>query len=114
MTAPNLLMRAGDRAHVDELAARIRDGLTEARLSISPLCLFIPPTGLKVDLPEPGSFAGQQKLLLESRQKKLLELVQMGGAVDQNDEGSAGERFERTVVGQGGWDEFFPGCRDLR
>jgi hypothetical protein len=73
----------------------------------------VPAAGLEGDLAEACGFAGEEELLLEAGEEELLELVEVGGGVDDYRQRAAVEGFEGAVVGEGLWDEGGPGLGDF-
>src|SRR5687768_4171023 len=55
---------------------------------------IVPAAGLEGDFFEAGGFAGEEELFFEAGEEELLEVVEVGGGIDQDRELAAGERVE--------------------
>ena len=79
-----------------------------ACLNVGGVGAWVSAAGLEGDFFEAGGFAGEEELLLEAGEEELFEFVEVGGAVDEDDEGAAAEGFEGAVVSEGFGDELGP------
>src|SRR5688572_15588204 len=85
----------------------------EVQLPSALFAVTVPAAGFEGDLAQAGRLAREQELLLETREEELLELVEVGGAVDQDRQRAAREGFQGAVVVQRVGDQLRPAVADL-